>query len=276
MELLTSQRCFNGEQRRYQHHSVMLNCMMTVSVFLPEKASDEQRVPVVYWLSGLTCTDENFSQKAGAQRIANELGIALAIPDTSPRGDGIDDVNDYDLGQGASFYVNATHPPWDKHYQMYDYIVEELPMLIEQFLPVNQRRSICGHSMGGHGALTIGLRNPHRYQSVSAFSPICNPSSSPWGKKAFTHYLGNDEKQWHQYDASLLIDSQQALLPILIDQGDQDEYLTTQLLPNKLLIQAKQRSALTFRMQHGYDHSYFFIATFIEEHLRYHARFLNT
>ena len=221
LELLSSHRSYDGSQERYRHASKSLNCDMNFSIYLPPQISppldNRSQVPAVYWLSGLTCTDENFATKAGAQRAAAELGIALVMPDTSPRGEGVADVADaYDLGLGAGFYVNATEEPWSRHYRMYDYIVDELPALVEHHFPINDRRSICGHSMGGHGALMIALRNPVRYRSVSAFSPVVNPTTSPWGKKAFSHYLGDDIKNWWAYDATLLIAAARAseYLPI--------------------------------------------------------------
>ena len=249
---------------------------MQFSVYLPPQA-ETQAVPAMYWLSGLTCTDENFSAKAGAQRIAAELGIALIMPDTSPRGDGVPDdaQGAYDFGQGAGFYVNATREPFAKHYRMYDYIVSELPKLLEAELPLTDKRAISGHSMGGHGALVIGLRNPQRYSSMSAFSPICNPVNCPWGIKAFSGYLGDDKSQWQQYDASLLLSSAESPLPLLVDQGTADSFYPEQLRTDSLIAAAKQSAALAdIRLQAGYDHSYYFIASFIEQHLRFHALYL--
>lgn len=275
---LSQNRCFGGWLKRYSHPSETLNCDMRFSIYLPPQVSSGANVPVLYWLSGLTCNDENFMQKAGAQRVAAELGIALVAPDTSPRGEGVADDPDgeYDLGLGAGFYLNATEEPWSEHYQMYDYITQELPDLIEKTFPVSRKRSISGHSMGGHGALTIALRNSLRYQSVSAFSPICNPMRSPWGKKALGAYLGNDQGAWSQYDASVLIGEQSKQLPVLIDQGSSDEFLEVQLKPEALVQEAKEHDyPLTLRMQEGYDHSYYFIASFIEEHLRFHAKYLS-
>lgn len=273
---LSEQLCFGGKQIRYKHQSAVLHCDMQFSVFLPPHANTE-KVPALYWLSGLTCTDENFSSKAGAQRIAAELGIALIIPDTSPRGDGVpDDENGaYDFGLGAGFYLNATREPFAKHYRMYDYIVSELPQLVEAKLPVSAKRAISGHSMGGHGALVIGLRNPERYSSMSAFSPICNPVNCPWGVKAFNGYLGDDKSQWQQYDASLLLTSAQDPLPMLVDQGTADNFYPEQLRTESLIAAAKHSGAnADIRMQAGYDHSYYFIASFIEQHLRFHAKYL--
>jgi S-formylglutathione hydrolase len=276
MNQVSEQRCFAGRQVRFKHQSQVLNCEMQFSVFLPPQA-EHQRVPALYWLSGLTCTDENFSAKAGAQRVAAELGMALVIPDTSPRGEGVADDPDgaYDFGLGAGFYVNATEAPYARHYQMYDYIVQELPVLLEAELPLTADRAISGHSMGGHGALVIGLRNSNRYRSISAFSPICHPSDCPWGIKALTGYLGADRSQWQQYDAALLLSAQGSKLPILVDQGLADQFYPLQLRTEALLAAAEQSQApAEIRLQPGYDHSYYFIASFIEQHLRFHARHL--
>lgn len=278
LELISSNRSFNGHQQRYRHSSVTLHCDMQFAIYLPDEASSETPLPVVYWLSGLTCNEENFIQKAGAQRIASELGLIIVAPDTSPRGASVaDDPNQsYDLGLGAGFYVNATQEPWAKHYQMYDYIVQELPELIESQFPATTQRSICGHSMGGHGALVIALRNAERYTSVSAFSPITNPSNCPWGKKALTAYLGDNTQAWANYDASVLMATSSATLPALVDQGTEDEFLEQELKPNALENAAVRSGfSLQLRMQKGYDHSYFFIASFIEDHLRFHAGHLN-
>jgi S-formylglutathione hydrolase len=272
----SEQLCFGGKQLRFKHQSAVLNCEMQFSVFLPPQAATT-KVPALYWLSGLTCNDENFSGKAGAQRVAAELGIALIIPDTSPRGNGVpDDENGaYDFGLGAGFYVNATREPFVKHYQMYDYIVSELPALVEAELSVSAVRAISGHSMGGHGALVIGLRNPERYRSVSAFSPICNPLKSPWGIKAFNGYLGDDQSQWLHYDASELLKKTQQALPILVDQGTADNFYPQQLCTESLITAAEQAGVKAqIRLQQGYDHSYYFIASFIEQHLRFHAKYL--
>jgi S-formylglutathione hydrolase len=284
LQLLSSHRSFDGSQKRYRHASKSLNCDMNFSIYLPSQISsplgNRGQVPAVYWLSGLTCTDENFATKAGAQRVAAELGIALVMPDTSPRGEGVADVADaYDLGLGAGFYVNATEEPWSRHYRMYDYIVDELPALVEQSFPINDRRSICGHSMGGHGALMIALRNPLRYRSVSAFSPVVNPTTSPWGKKAFSHYLGDDIKNWWAYDATLLIEAALASehLPILIDQGETDEFLAEQLKTERFIAACEaSHYPAQVNMRAGYDHSYFFISTFIESHLHFHAQALSS
>ncbi len=253
---------------------------MRFAIFLPPQISNGENVPVLYWLSGLTCTDENFMQKAGAFRKAAELGIAIVAPDTSPRGEGVaDDENGaYDLGLGAGFYLNATEKPWAQHYRMYDYVVDELPGLIEANFPVSNKRAISGHSMGGHGALTISLRNPDHYVSASAFSPICHPVECPWGQKAFKAYLGDNQESWQQYDASLLmaqISDQAKQTPTLVDQGSDDNFLAEQLNPESLKRAAKESDyPLHLNMRDGYDHSYFFIASFIEQHLEYHAQFL--
>jgi S-formylglutathione hydrolase len=277
LEKTESSRCFGGWQNRYRHHSEVLGCEMTVAVYLPPQV-EHRSVPVLYWLSGLTCTDQNFVQKAGAQRYAAEHGIAIVCPDTSPRGSGVPDADGrYDLGMGAGFYVNATQEPWAPRYRMYDYVAQELPGLVEGGeLPIlADRRAISGHSMGGHGALVMALRNPGRYRSVSAFAPIVAPSQVPWGQQAFTAYLGEDRTRWAAYDTCALIAEAEERLPLLVDQGDADQFLAEQLRPD-LLQQACDRHGhtLDLRYQRGYDHSYFFIATFIGDHLRYHAQAL--
>lgn len=264
-------KSFGGWQKQYQHDSTRLNCSMRFSIFLPPQTLAGEKVPVLYWLSGLTCTDENFIQKAGAQRVAAELGIAIVTPDTSPRGDGVADDHEYDLGMGAGFYVNATQAPWQQHYQMYDYIVSELPALIEANFPVTGQRAISGHSMGGHGALMIALRNPQRFSSVSAFSPITHPINCPWGQKAFSAYLGDDVEVWKQYDSCELFKHANNFMPTLIDQGKKDQFLAEQLKP-EALITAAGDNPVELRLHDGYDHSYYFIASFIEEHLRFHAK----
>ena len=274
LTLVQEQKCFGGRQVRFKHASTVLSCDMQFSVFLPPQAA-EGKVPALYWLSGLTCSDENFATKAGAQRVAAELGIALIIPDTSPRGEAVADDAAYDLGQGAGFYVNATQAPWATHYRMYDYILTELPTLLEAQLPLSDKRAISGHSRGGHGALVLALRNPARFSSVSAFAPIANPVNCPWGQKAFTAYLGEDQTRWEEFDASLLLARRGSPLPLLVDQGDADNFLAEQLKPQTLYTAGMQASAnLLLRMQPGYDHSYYFIASFIEEHLRFHAGYL--
>lgn len=278
MQQLSSTRSFDGLQNRYQHSSSSLNCEMTFSVFLPKVANAGKTVklPVLYWLSGLTCTDENFVQKACAQRVASELGLLIVAPDTSPRGDEVADADSYDLGKGAGFYVNASAEPWAAHYQMYDYITRELPELINAQFPVDaDRQGIFGHSMGGHGALTIALKNPASYRSVSAFAPICSPINCPWGQKALASYLGDDASTYAEYDAVELLKVNSQPVPMLIDQGGDDEFLAEQLKPELLVAAATAKNyPLTFNEREGYDHSYFFIASFIEEHLRFHHEIL--
>ena len=275
MEVLSRTASFGGETQRVQHRSTACDCDMIFGIFLPPQAA-ERPVPVLYWLSGLTCTDENFMSKAGAQRVAAELGIAIVCPDTSPRGTDLPgEHDDWDFGSGAGFYVNATQEPWSRNYRMYDYVTQELPVLVTGQFPVNDRCGISGHSMGGHGALVCYLRNPGKYQSVSAFAPICHPSDCSWGQKALSKYLGEDRNEWVQYDAARLIGDAVEKLPLLIDQGTGDDWLSDQLKPGALE-QACIAShyPLELRMQEGYDHSYYFIATFIEDHLRHHARTL--
>ncbi len=273
--LVSKQKCFGGYQERYLHTSEVLHCDMHFSVFLPPQIEQGKTLPVLYWLSGLTCSDENFVQKAGAQQMAAEKGIIIVAPDTSPRGAGVpDDENAaWDFGLGAGFYVNATQKPWSKHYQMYDYVVEELPKIIAQNFAVNGQQSIFGHSMGGHGALICALKNPGQYQSVSAFAPICNPSQVPWGHKALGHYLGSDEQLWQEYDACELLKKSKHHIPMLIDQGTEDSFLAEQLQPHKLQAVADEvKHPVLVRMQEGYDHSYFFIASFVAEHIEFHAK----
>lgn len=279
LELVSSAKSFEGWHKQYRHDSGTTHCSMRFAIYLPPQTANGTKVPVLYWLSGLTCTDENFMQKAGAFSEAARLGIAIVAPDTSPRGEGVPDDPDgeYDLGLGAGFYVNATQAPFDRHYQMYDYIVEELPELIEANFPVSSQRAISGHSMGGHGALCIALKNPQRYTSVTAFSPIANPSQCPWGKKAFSAYLGEDKQRWLAYDSTELMKNSKGAkqLPALVDQGDADNFLEAQLKPQALSDAAEQSAyPLTLRMQQGYDHSYYFISSFIAEHLRFHDQYL--
>ena len=276
MEMLEEHRCYGGWQQRWQHHSTTLNCPMTFSLFLPPEGK-KTPPPVLYWLSGLTCNDENFTTKAGAQRVAAELGIVLVMPDTSPRGEGVANDAAYDLGQGAGFYLNATQAPWAAHFRMYDYLREELPTLIQEQFNVSERCAISGHSMGGHGALMLALKNPGKYCSASAFAPIVNPSRVPWGKKAFSAYLGDDIARWAEWDSTelLLASRAEAPIPLLIYQGDNDQFLADQLQPAVFAEAARQKDwPLTLRIQPGYDHSYYFIATFIEDHLRFHAEHL--
>jgi len=277
MEQISENRSFGGRQLRFSHDSQALDCSMNFSVYLPP-AAEAGRVPVLYWLSGLTCTDENFVQKAGAQQYAAKYGVAIVAPDTSPRGEGVPDDPEaaYDFGLGAGFYVNATQAPWSQHYRMYDYVLHELPELVCANLPINGARAgIFGHSMGGHGALTIALKNPDRYRSVSAFAPICSPLNCPWGEKALGYYLGKDRETWKHYDTTALVRAAQQHLPVLVDQGDADNFLAAQL-KTELLEKACAESSypMTIRMQQGYDHSYFFIASFIGEHIGFHMQHL--
>ena len=277
METLSSNKMFGGWHKRFRHTSSCCNSDMVFAVYLPPQA-ENGKVPVLYWLSGLTCTDENFSTKAGAQQFAAEHGIMLVMPDTSPRNTGIEGEDDsYDFGSGAGFYVNATQAPWSNHYHMYDYVVEELPTLIAAEFPADmQRQSIFGHSMGGHGALTIALRNPGKYQSVSAFSPICAPSQVPWGQNALGGYLGEDQSAWQQHDATALILNGAEKMDLFIDQGEDDEFLQQHLRPDLLAAACEEKGfTLNLRYQPGYDHSYFFIASFVGEHIAYHAKALN-
>ena len=271
MQRIEHHASHGGWQDVYRHRSEVLGCDMTVGVYFPPQAA-KGPCPVLYWLSGLTCTEQNFITKAGAQRYAAEHGIILVAPDTSPRGDDVADAEGYDLGKGAGFYLNATQAPWSTHYRMYDYIVDELPAWVESDPAASDVRAISGHSMGGHGALVIALKNPGRYRSVSAFSPIVAPSRVPWGEKAFGAYLGDDREAWKQYDAVELVKFAPERLHLLVDQGGDDEFLDGQLRPQ--LLQAACEAAghpLALRIRPGYDHSYYFIASFIGEHLAHHA-----
>jgi S-formylglutathione hydrolase len=280
VELISQNKLFGGVQQRYRHFSKSNQCDMVFAIYLPPQA-EKQVVPVLYWLSGLTCTDENFVTKAGAQRVAAELGIAIVAPDTSPRGEDVPDDPDkaYDFGLGAGFYLNATQAPWSQHYHMYDYVVSELPALIQQNFKVTDKKSISGHSMGGHGALSVALKQPHQYCSVSAFSPITNPTQCPWGQKAFANYLGDDQSTWQQYDTCKLIEASKGngekQLPVMVSQGTQDDFLEEQLKPQNLQQACDDAQyPLQLKLEEGYDHSYFFISTFIEDHLRFHYQYL--
>lgn len=273
--LIEQHKCFDGIQAIYSHFSTETTCTMRFSIFTPPQAATA-KVPVLYWLSGLTCTEENFMTKAGAQRLAAKFGLVLVVPDTSPRGLGIaGETETYDFGEGAGFYLDATQTPWSKGYRMYTYIRKELTALIASHFPVDiTRTGIFGHSMGGHGALTMALKDPDYFTSVSAFAPICSPMHCPWGEKAFTRYLGSDRNQWKTYDATALVMERGWNGPaLLVDQGTSDPFLESQLMPWRL-DQACQTAniPLELRMQAGYDHSYFFIASFMEDHLRFHAR----
>lgn len=274
IKVVTQNRCFGGVQGVYTHTSQETRCAMRFGLFLPPQVKFGN-VPVLYWLSGLSCTEENFIVKAGAQRVASELGLAIVVPDTSPRGLGFPGEGDsYDFGLSAGFYVDATMAPWSLGYRMYSYVVQELPAEVAAAFPVDPERvGIFGHSMGGHGALTIALKNPHQFKSVSAFAPIASPMNCPWGQKALTGYLGADRTRWREYDATALIEDRGWTgPPIVVDQGTNDQFLACQLKP-ELLEDACQRAgvSLDIRRREGYDHSYYFIASFIENHLRLHA-----
>ncbi len=277
IDLVSDVMSFGGRQQRYRHHSEQLACDMHFSIYLPPQAQ-QQQVPVLYWLSGLTCTDENFVQKAGAQQAAATYGVALIAADTSPRGEHVPDDPDgaYDFGLGAGFYVDATQLPWSSHYHMYTYYTDELPTCLQQVAELDlARQSISGHSMGGHGALTIALKNPGVYQSVSAFAPISNPMNCPWGHKAFNAYLGPDQQSWRAYDACALLEDNAPALPIKIDQGDADNFLAEQLQPDAFIDLCERHNVpLTYNWRAGYDHSYFFIASFIHDHIEFHANYL--
>ena len=272
METLKTHVVHGGVLRYLKHDSAVTGTPMMLSVFTPP---GQGPFPVVIWLSGLTCTEDNFTTKAGAYRAAAEMGVIIVAPDTSPRGDGVADDPAYDLGQGAGFYVDAVQAPWAPHFRMETYVVDELTALIDQAFPTTRTRSIMGHSMGGHGALTLALRHPERFRSVSAFAPICSPTRCPWGEKAFSAYLGQDRQAWLRHDATRLIEAGAATGAyddILVDQGDADPFLAEQLRP-ELLVQAARAAGqtLTLRMQPGYDHSYFFMASFIADHIAFHA-----
>jgi S-formylglutathione hydrolase len=275
MQRVEQHASHGGRQEVWTHASTTLGCEMKFGIYLPEPALHGRKCPVLYWLSGLTCTEQNFITKAGAQRHAAEHGMIVVAPDTSPRGDDVADAPDFDLGKGAGFYVNATLQPWARHYRMYDYVVDELPEIIETQFAASEARAISGHSMGGHGALVIALRNPGRYRSASAFSPIVAPTQVPWGEKAFTAYLGTDRETWKQYDAVELLKRGTAQFPLLVDQGENDEFRDAQLKP-QLLYAACEASGFPLRLnlRPGYDHSYYFIESFIGEHLAFHAQAL--
>ena len=276
VEQLAANKCFGGTQLRLKHKSKALDCDMTFGLFLP--ANVKAPVPVLYWLSGLTCNDENFVAKAGAQRYAQQYGLAIVAPDTSPRGEGVPDDPEgaWDFGLGAGFYVNAERDPWSRHYRMYDYVVEELPALVGSQFPVDTARaSVFGHSMGGMGALVTALRNPDRYRSVSAFAPVCSPMNCPWGEKALGNYLGADRDRWYDYDPCELVRRAREHLPVMVDQGGADHFLEQQLNIELLMAAAREVDyPMDIRLQAAYDHSYFFIATFIGDHIRFHSNHL--
>ena len=276
MHILSEHKCFDGLQLRVRHPSAVNHCEMTYSLYLPPQALAGGRVPLLYWLSGLTCTDENFTQKAGAQRYAAQYGLALVMPDTSPRGEGVPDDPAYDLGQGAGFYLNATQTPWAQHYHMYDYITAELPAHLAAHYPLDDRAGIAGHSMGGHGALQIALKNPACYAAVSAFAPIVNPGDTPWGQKAFTAYLGDDKHAWRDWDSTALLATARAQhLPIRIDAGDADEFRPREIRCETFVDAARQAGyRVDYYLHPGYDHSYYTIASYIGAHIAFHAEAL--
>ena len=273
LETVSTAKSFGGTQGVYKHSSTETGTEMVFSVFVPPQAAGGAKLPVVWYLSGLTCTHANVTEKGGFQRVCAELGLIFVAPDTSPRGADVPDDEAYDFGQGAGFYVDATQPPFDRNYRMFSYVAAELPGLVEEAFPADlARQSICGHSMGGHGALTVALKNPGRFRSVSAFAPIVAPARVPWGQKALGHYLGADRGQWRGHDSVALIEDGARVDALLIDQGAADDFLERELQP-QLLAQACAKAGidLTLRMQPGYDHSYYFISTFMEDHLRWHA-----
>ena len=274
MEAISENKCYDGVQGVYKHHSEVCNCDMTFGLFLPAEARDNS-VPVLWYLSGLTCTHENAMVKAGAQAWAAEQGIGLIFPDTSPRGDEVADDEAYDLGKGAGFYVNATQAPWTPHFQMWSYLAEELPLVVLKNFAIDEnRQAITGHSMGGHGALTLAMGLQGRYRSVSAFSPICNPTGSDWGRKQLSAYLGDNEETWKSHDSSLMMNEVGFDGPILVDTGSSDQFID--LLRPEMLAEAMgtRRQQSNFRLQKGYDHSYFFVSTFMEDHVSFHAEAL--
>ncbi len=272
METVSTNRSFAGTQGVYTHASAETGTDMTFAVYVPDHEKGA-KLPVLWYLSGLTCTHANVMEKGEYRKAASELGLIIVAPDTSPRGEGVADDESYDMGQGAGFYVDATEDPWAKHFRMRSYIETELPALIAKEFPVDmERQAIFGHSMGGHGALTIALRNPDRYKSVSAFSPIVSPINCPWGEKALGGYIGSDQAAWREYDACALIEDGARVADILVDQGTSDNFLEEQLKP-QLLAEACDKAGikLSLNMREGYDHSYYFISTYMEDHLRWHA-----
>jgi S-formylglutathione hydrolase len=277
IETISEARSFGGTQLAFRHASRETGTDMTFGLYLPPQAEAGEPLALLWYLSGLTCTHANVAEKGGFQRLCAELGIILAAPDTSPRGADVPDDADYDFGQGAGFYVDATEPPFAAHYRMYSYLTDELPELIAREFPADMtRQSITGHSMGGHGAMTIALKNPGRFRSVSAFAPIVAPSRVPWGRKAFRNYLGEDEAAWGRYDSVALIEGGARLPELLVDQGDADTFLERELRPELLASACADAGIpLTLRMQEGYDHSYYFVSTFMEDHLRWHAERLH-
>lgn len=274
LKLIEKHFSFGGEQCKYSHYSEVLRCDMTFSIYLPSN-KEMKKIPLIWWLSGLTCTDDNFSQKSGFQRLAEKYQVAVIIPDTSPRGENVANDESWDLGQGAGFYLDATQEPWAKNYKMYTYITDELTTIASILVPnFSGEESIMGHSMGGHGALVIGMKNSERFKAISAFSPILSPSQVPWGIKAFSSYLGEDKASWKEWDASELI-KETDIRPILISQGNQDDFYEKQLEETIFLENAKKnKKVVNYNKIEGYDHSYFFIATFLEEHFAFHMKYL--
>ncbi|WP_156289538.1 S-formylglutathione hydrolase [Oceanobacillus salinisoli] len=274
LKLIEKRRSFGGEQIKYTHYSEALQCEMTFSIYLPSN-KEKKKIPLIWWLSGLTCTDDNFSQKSGFQQLAEKYQVAVMIPDTSPRGEDVPDDDGWDLGKGAGFYVNATQDPWAKNYNMYTYIVEELAAIASTLVPhFSGEESIMGHSMGGHGALVIGMKNAARFKAISAFSPILSPSQVPWGIKAFSSYLGDDQPSWREWDASELV-KESGMPPILITQGTEDDFYPEQLDETYFLKNAQENNQVVhYEKKEGYDHSYFFIATFLEDHFSFHMKYL--
>ena len=275
MEIQSENKCFEGVQGVYQHWSEACNCDMTFGIFMPSIATSEP-VPLVWYLSGLTCTHENAMTKAGAQAAAEEFGVAIVFPDTSPRGSNVPDDDDYDLGQGAGFYLNATEEPWVNNFQMWDYVTADLTDVLSKNFNVDMaRQSIMGHSMGGHGALTIGMGMPGRFKSISALAPICNPTGADWGRKQLAAYLGDDEQSWVKHDSSILMLNEGFDGKVLIDIGSKDQFID--LLRPETLASAmtERRQSGEFRIQSGYDHSYFFVSTFVDDHVAFHADLLN-
>lgn len=274
LELKENRRSFGGEQRKYTHYSEVLQCEMTFSIYLPSNKEGKE-IPLIWWLSGLTCTDDNFSQKSGFQQLAEKYQVAVMIPDTSPRGEHVADDDGWDLGKGAGFYVNATQDPWAKNYNMYSYIVEELSDIASTLVPnFSGKESIMGHSMGGHGALVIGMKNKTKFKAISAFSPILSPSRVPWGKKAFSAYLGDDQASWKEWDAEELV-KESNIPPILITQGTEDNFYPEQLDETYFLKSVEENNQeVHYEKVEGYDHSYFFIATFLEDHFSFHMKAL--
>ncbi|XP_059620826.1 S-formylglutathione hydrolase [Phlebotomus argentipes] len=276
LKLVSSNRIFGGDQRVYSHESKELSCEMKFAVFLPPQAQDaEAKLPVLFWLSGLTCTEANFVQKAGGQRTAAELGVIIVCPDTSPRNVNLPGEEDsWDFGSGAGFYVDASEEPWKKHYRMFSYVTRELLELVEANFPCDlERKGVFGHSMGGHGALVCALKNPGLFRSVSTFAAIANPINCPWGQKAFTGYLGANRESWKSWDATELVKTYNGPpLEVFLDQGDADQFLKEQqLLPDNLAGACRAANfPFILRTREGYDHSYFYIASFVEEHIRYH------